>query len=152
MQSKIKDLVKKLRTFIYFSCDFIQPSPVGDVPLYCYKECNLFQNEGVHNFLELKTNHRFQEDNRWGNLQRYQSNGLTEEDVQIINKRVILEQNNLTENEIPHDATYVVKLNSYRCAINDAIFANHLAETCSKDIHVDPPKHTICIKASEKFI
>lgn len=77
-----------------------------------------------------------QEDNRYRRnlLQRYQSNGPTEEDVQIINKRVIWKQNDLTENDIPHDATHAVKLNPDRCAINDTIFANHLAETHSKSI------------------
>ena len=100
--------------------------------------------------MELKTNHRFKDDPEWGNLlARFRQDGPSNEDVQLLNTRVIDTELGPSEDEIPKDVTYAVKTNLDRAAINDAIFANHLAATHSKVRNVVPPKHTVCIRASD---
>ena len=100
-------------------------------------------------FLELKKNHRFLADKPWGDLlTRFRDFGPTVEDVEKINTRVVGSQNGPTEADIPIGATYATKTNKDRMAINDAIFANHLKHTHSKDANVPPPRHTICVMAS----
>lgn len=94
-------------------------------------------------FFELKTNHRFRKDPKWGQLlNRYRDHGPTVEDVNLVNSRLLNQRNSNTT--IPP-----TKTNIDRMAINDAIFANHLKETHSKDPAQAPPSHTICIKAAK---
>ena len=56
---------------------------------------------------------------------------------------------NETTDDIPPDVVYATRTNLDRAAINEAIFAEHLRQTHSKNPNVSPPMHTICIMASE---
>ena len=56
--------------------------------------------------------------------------------------------NHVTEKDIPSDVVYATSTNIDKAAINDGIFAAHLQKTHSSDESIQPPKHTICIKAS----
>jgi hypothetical protein len=133
---------------IIYAGDMSQLKPVLGKPIYLEKDFELWN--GVHTFLELKTNHRFKKDPEWGKLlTRFRDNGPTTGDVDIINSRVIGLEGGPTETEIPLDATYAVKNNIDRASINDGIFAAHLVKTHSKNANIAPPKHTIIVKASD---
>ena len=133
---------------IVFAGDFTQLEPVKQSPLFLNKN-NYLWYDCVNTFLELKTNHRFGKKSEWGKLlQRMRTSGSPEEDLAKINSRVINGTNDITENDIPHDAVYAVHSNIDKAAINDAIFAKFVASTHSKNPGDDVPLHTICIKAS----
>jgi hypothetical protein len=133
---------------ILFVGDMSQLDPVGQKAMYRENDVPMWF-EWVDTFFELKTNHRFKNDPRWGEiLSRFRDEGPTIEDVNIINTRVIGSPTGPTASDIPSDATYATSSNLDRVAINDGIFAQHLVATHSKNPQVDPPKHTICIKAS----
>jgi hypothetical protein len=117
-------------------------------PLY-KEEDNPMWNEWVHTFFELRKNHRFKDDKKWGKLlDQFRDIGPTKDDVKLINSRVIGTAKGPSLDNIPENAVYATKTNMDRMAINDDIFAKHVAKTCSRDSNVEPPKHTICIKAS----
>jgi len=133
---------------IIFAGDFSQLKPVRATPLYLEENFPIWEDM-IHTFFELKTSHRFNKDPPWGKLlSRYRDIGPTIADVKKINKRLIGSEKGPSDKEIPQDAVYATKTNIDRAAINDGIFANHLANTHSTNPSMDPPKHTICIKAS----
>ena len=101
----------------------------------------------VNTFIELKTNHRFGNDPEWGKLlQKVRKEKLTKTELGTINSRVVNVINEMSENDVPHDAVYATKTNKDKAAINDGIFAKFVSET-HRNINC-PPMHTICIKAS----
>jgi PIF1-like helicase len=134
---------------ILFVGDMSQLDPVGQKPMYRETDLPLW-TEWVDIFLELKTNHRFKNDPKWGEiLCRFRNEGPTIEDVNtIINTRVLESPTGPRASDIPADSTYATASNLDCVAINDGIFAKHLASTHSKNPNVEPPKHMICIKAS----
>ncbi|KAG7356959.1 ATPase AAA [Nitzschia inconspicua] len=132
---------------IVFSGDFAQLSPVGGRPLY-KSEHSIVWKEYLNAFMELRTNHRFDKDVNWGAmLGRFRDVGLSTKEVAIINTRVVGAQSGPRERNIPFDAVYATKTNVDRMAINDAISAKHLENTHSTDPGIQPPMHTLCIKA-----
>jgi hypothetical protein len=134
---------------VVFSGDFSQLRPVIGKPLYLEKDFLLW-DENVHTFLELRTNHRFRDDQSWGvRLARYRETGPESSDIECINTRVLGSPNGPKEHNIPPNAVYATKTNLDRMAINDGIFANHLKETHMTDASIPPPKHTICVKAGQ---
>ena len=134
---------------ILFVGDMSQLDPVGQTPMYKEESVPIW-HEWVHTFFELKKNHRFKDDPAYGEcMARMRNDGPTEHDVQMLNSRVIGSENGPYDSEIPHTVTYATSSNFDRCAINQAIFSKHLRETHSKDPSVPPPRHTICIKASD---
>ena len=72
-----------------FAGDFGQLPPVGDHPLY--KDGNLsVWHTNVNTFLELKTNHRFNNDPEWGELlERFSNDGPTDNDIDFINSKIV---------------------------------------------------------------
>ena len=77
----------------------------------------------VHTFvLELKTNHRFHEDPRWGRrLAKFRDAGPGGDmDIAKINTRVVGSPGGPTENDIPSTVVYATKTNMDRAAINEA--------------------------------
>jgi hypothetical protein len=133
---------------IVFAGDFTQLQPVGGRTLYLFNNFEPWWG-WVHTFLDLKKNHRFLADKPWGDLlTRFRDFGPTVEDVEKINTRVVGSHNGPTEADIAIGKTYATKMNKDRMAINDAIFANHLKHTHSKEANVPPPRHTICVMAS----
>ena len=136
------------RIALVFAGDFTQLKPVKAQPLFLFKDFVKWY-DWVHTFLELKTNHRFRLDPPWGTiLETFRDEGPSNGDVATINTRVVGSKHGPTEKDIPPNVVYATKTNLDRAAINDAIFAKHLENTHSKDPYVDPPMHTICIKAS----
>jgi hypothetical protein len=130
-----------------YAGDMSQLKPVIGDPIYLELDFELWN--GVHTFLELKTNHRFKNDPKWGELlSRFRDDGPEFDDVEFINTRVIGSESGPDESDIPVNVCYAVKNNLDRAAINDGIFAAHLENTHSKDANVHPPAHTIVIKAS----
>jgi hypothetical protein len=133
---------------IVFTGDFTQLEPVKAKPLFLNTENELWYNT-VSTFIELRTNHRFKKDPEWGKqLARMRENGSTEADLRKINSRVVCLENNLYDSNIPQDAIYVTKSNIDKAAINDGLFAMFISKTHSKSKRIEPPLHTICIKAS----
>lgn len=118
-----------------FAGDFGQLPPVGDHPLY--KDGNLsVWHANVNTFLELKTNHRFNNDPEWGELlERFSNDGPTDNDINFINSKIVTD-----DNEIPEDAIYGVYYNTNRTAINEGIFNKHLHKYHVQDIHQDSTK------------
>ena len=123
-----------------FAGDFGQLPPVGDHPLY--KDGNLsVWHANVNTFLELKTNHRFNNDPEWGELlERFSNDGSTDNNIDFINSKIVTD-----DDQIPEDAIYGVYYNTNRTAINEGIFNKHLHKYHVQDIHQDPPSYTICI-------
>ena len=133
---------------VVFAGDFTQLEPVGAKPLYLDKDNELWFKT-VTTFIELQTNHRFNQDKPWGNmLARIRKHGACTDDLKKINERVICASNHITEKDIPSDIVYATSTNVDKTAINDGIFAIHLQKTHSSDESIVQPKHTICIKAS----
>ena len=125
-----------------FAGDFSQLPPVEGKSLLA-KDFSLWR-EGVNTFLELKTNHRFKHDPEWGLLlQSMRDEGLTMEQVDFVNRRVVSENSN-----IPNDISHATHNNKDKSAINEGIFLQHLKRTHSKNINVQPPSHTIVVMAS----
>ena len=123
-----------------FAGDFGQLPPVGDQPLY--KDGNLsVWHANINTFLELKTNHRFNNDPEWGELlERFSNDGPTDNDIDFINSKIVTD-----DDQIPEDAIYGVYYNTNRTAINEGIFNKHLQKYHVQDIHQNPPSYTICI-------
>ena len=93
--------------------------------------------------------HRFDKDPMFGViLQRWREIGPPNEDVALLNERVVGSRGGPSEEDIPDDVIYAVKTNFDRNAINDAVFAEHLKKTHFKSERRDPPSHTIVILAS----
>ena len=128
---------------VVFVGDFAQlPCPKG-TPMYQNKHCNL--KTWVNTYLELKTNHRFSNDPKWGELlARFRTTGPTIEDIIFINNHVIKRQSDL-----PSNTTYGVFTNVSRCAINEGIFCEFLKENHSQLIGQQTPDYSICIMASD---
>ena len=134
---------------VLFVGDMSQLDPVGQTPMFAEEEVPIWQ-EWVHTFLELKNNHRFKDDPVYGEcMARMRNDGPTEEDVRMLNSRVIGSVNGPKETDIPDNITYATSSNYDRTAIDAGIFAKHLTETHSKDPSVPPPQHTICIMATD---
>ena len=131
----------------------MKPPHIGSYSLYVYKDCTFWHHK-VNTFLELRTNHRFSLDEKWGKLlQRFQRNGPTLDDVKMINARVIEDSNDLKESDIPDDICYAVRTNIDRNAINNAVFKKVVELSKHSKQFVDvKPKFTLCIKASEMKI
>jgi hypothetical protein len=86
---------------ILFAGDFSQLPPVRAQPLFLFKDFQQWY-EWVNCFLELNSNHRFSSDPRWGEiLQRCRSEGPNEEDVSLINTRVVGSTGGPKEADIP---------------------------------------------------
>ena len=134
---------------ILFAGDFTQLEPVKAQPLFLNTDNELWY-QTVTTFIELKTNHRFQADPEWGKLlSRLREKGGTQDDIDLINTRFVCAANSLFETEIPPSAVYATKNNVDRSAINEGLFYQHLARTHSQHNQIEPPLHTICIKASD---
>ncbi|KAG7365063.1 PIF1-like helicase [Nitzschia inconspicua] len=152
LNEEMKEILDKpLQPFggvpIVFCGDFAQLSPVGGIPLY-NEDNGVVWRDFVNVFMELKNNHRFNGDPNWGKmLGKFRNIGLTTDEVALINTRVVGTPNGPKERSIPFDAVYATKTNIDRMAINDAIFAKHLVQTHFKVPEIDPPMHTLCIKA-----
>ena len=133
---------------IVFAGDFTQLEPVRSQPLFLNTENEVWYDY-VNTFIELKTNHRFHQDPAWGQLlQSIRLDGASKEDLDMINTRHVSRKNAVYEHNIPDDAVYATSDNIDKAAINDGIFSLFLSKTHSKDKEVEPPMHTICIKAS----
>ena len=133
---------------ILFAGDFTQLEPVNANPIWLDKN-NTIWYDYVNIYMELKTNHRFNQDRHWGKmLQKLRVEGLNQHEIDTINERVVSNINSLHESQIPSDAVYATKDNRDKTAINDGIFSLHISQTHSKDKEYPIPKHTICIKAS----
>ena len=131
-----------------FAGDYSQLEPVQAKAIYKEKEREIW-DDWVHTFFELRTNHRFKKDKRWGNLlYEIRDGGVSNGIADVLNKRVVGSENGPKTNDIPDNAVYATKTNIDRMAINDGIFTKHIEATHSKNPAVDPPTHTICIKAS----
>ena len=125
-----------------FAGDFSQLPPVEGKSLLA-RDFSLWR-EGINTFLELRTNHRFKHDPDWGLLlQSMRDEGLTMEQVDFVNRRVVSENSN-----IPNDVSYATHTNKDKSAINEGIFLQHLKRTHSKNINDQPPFHTIVVMAS----
>ena len=136
-------------SFILFAGDFNQLPPVGAQKLCDRIKQDLFQH-AIHTMLELKTNHRFHDDVRWGlRLERVFEHGPNEEDTAAINSRIVKFENSIPQVQTPFPLAYAVDSNKDRCAINTGIFAFHLKTYHSKQKNDKVPFFTICVRASQ---
>ena len=110
---------------IIFSGDFRQLEPCGkEKKKAVYKEeCQEFE-DWVNCYLELKGMHRFKDDKAWGRLLlRFRNGEVTIEDIEMINKRVVVNGRTVEDGEpIPDDIKYATYFNRDRDAINAALF------------------------------
>ena len=151
---KLKEIMESHEIYgglpMVYAGDFTQLKPVRQKPLYLLKEPVPEFHDWVHTMLELKTNHRFKNDRRWGEmLLRCREEGLSMEDVCTLNRRVVDSVHGPSSAALPDDLVYVTKTNIDKAAINSAIFFEHVKNTHFKNEQVPPPFHTICIRAGD---
>ena len=80
-----------------FAGDFSQLPPVVGKSLLA-RSFSLWRNR-VNTYLELQTNHRFKDDPEWGLLlQSLRDEGLTKEQVEIVNQRVVTKNQSIPPN------------------------------------------------------
>ena len=130
---------------IIFSGDFRQLEPVGYSQQPIYKEpCPQF-NDWINCFIELQGMHRFKDDPEWGFLLRRFRDGLaTIQDINIINSRVV------TENDaLPQNIRYATYFNRDRDAINAALFEQRCMDMQSGGL---PLHDSILILSDNHFV
>ena len=154
LHSKLKEIMESTEVYgnipMVYAGDFTQLKPVRQKPLYLLKDPVPEFHEWVHTMLELKTNHRFKNDPRWGQmLLRCREQGLSTHDVGILNRRVVDSVYGPSSTDLPDDLVYVSKTNVDKAAINSAIFVEHVRHTHSMNEFVTPPNHTICVRAGD---
>jgi len=85
--------------------DFTQLEPVRSKHRFLNMKFGM--TSYVNAFIELKTNHRFNEDPAWGGLlQIIRTDGTSKKDLQRINTRVVCIENSIYERNIPDDAVH----------------------------------------------
>lgn len=135
---------------VLFAGDFTQLEPVKGRPVYLNTRDDNIWYSYINTFIELRSNHRFDSDKRWGNiLQSMRTKGSSEKDMHTINSRVVNERNNLSDKDIPSNAVYATSTNMDKASINEGIFAKHVSTTHKRSLNCCPQLHTICIKASD---
>ena len=78
----------------------------------------------------------------------FRDKGPTKEQVDKLNTRVIGSPGGPTEDSLPQNLAYCCRTNKDRMAVNDGIFAKHIAATHHKTEHTAKPYHTVCVKMS----
>ena len=101
-----------------FAGDFTQLKPVGAKPLFLVKAFSLWWNQ-VHTFLELEANHWFTNNPEHGLIcAKYRSEvGVTEEDVDKINLRIVCKENNLSVDDLPENLVIATRINRDHCTV-----------------------------------
>jgi hypothetical protein len=114
---------------VIFCGDMRQLEPVNQYATKIYEDQFMEFHGRINCYIELQGQHRFKNDQEWGLLlTRYRDGKLTEEDIDIINSRVIT-----TEAQIPHDISYATYTNVDRASINTGIFERYVEETGSEE-------------------
>jgi len=130
---------------ILFAGDFRQLPPIRTDPIYAHN--HILWDGALNAFVELDGMHRFKDDPEWGNiLLRFRDGCPTQNDFNKINERLvssILEANSNTR--------HACFANRDRNAIHHGIFARHLTNTHFSDSTIEPPAHTVIIKANLKW-
>ena len=126
---------------IMFCGDFSQLPPVMGKSIISKTSYSLFY-EKINVFVGLQANHRFKNDEIWGNiLSTMRTKILDKNSLEVINKRVVCDKNNIQENNIPECAIYATSTNQQRADINQKIFLNFLQKGYAHEC--------ICIKAGD---
>ena len=103
---------------IVFAGDMRQLEPVGKKPLY-QDRCDQFEFFNV--YVELSGHHRFKKDPKWGELlHRFRDGKMTEEDIQLINKRKVC-----YGDELPDGIQFATFRNKSRDIINTLHFKKY---------------------------
>ena len=106
--------------------DFYQLPPVMKSPIY--DEYHILWHSLVTKVVKLKTNHRFEDDEEFGELlDRYRNDNWTEEDIKTIISRIIDASTGvMPPNNDDVDVTYACAYNKERNAIATTIFSRHV--------------------------
>ena len=106
--------------------DFYQLPPVMKSPIY--DEYHILWHSLVTKVVKLKTNHRFEDDEEFGELlDRYRHDNWTEEDIKTIISRIIDASTGvMPPNNDDVDVTYACAYDKERNAIATAIFSRHV--------------------------
>jgi len=132
---------------VAFLGDFRQLEPVQHEPIY-RDTCQAIWYNYVNCFIELQTNHRAKHDPEFASiLKRFRDGVPTQQDIDKINTRVVT-----TETTIPNNIQYACPTNKERCAINNAIFLQHLKNTHSQNQNDLSPLHTLMIGADKLML
>ena len=158
LDKNLRDLMKQCKGIsekvygglpIVFSGDFFQLTPVGGTPVYITDK-NIYWDD-INRCVILDGNHRFKDDPLWGEmLDRLRLGESTEEDMKLINSRVI-GVNGLklpTRDELNGEKiSYCCKTNRMRNVVSDNNFLNILRKFHPlKNSNENAPSHTIIIK------
>ena len=104
------------------------------------------QWSSINSVIFLESNHRFQNDPLWGLiLERIRTSTCTEEDMNIINSRLLSNTVKLQNNV---NYCYACPQNNQRNVISDSVFESFVAATHSQDENVSPPENTVIILGS----
>ena len=130
---------------VIFSGDFRQLEPVGYSQQPIYKDpCPQF-NDWINCFIELQGMHRFKDDLEWGFLlRRFRDGQATDEDINIINSRVVT-----ATDDLPHNIRYATYFNRDRDAINAALFEQRCMDMQSAGL---PLHDSILILSDNHFV
>jgi hypothetical protein len=127
---------------IIFSGDLWQLPPVKQMNNSLYSALSA-QWSSINSVVFLENNHRFRDDPTWGEiLERIRTCSCTNDDVSIINER-LLSQTLKLENNICY--CYACPENKQRNEISDRVFQNFIAATHSKSEDIPPPRNTVII-------
>lgn len=123
---------------IAFAGDFRQLKPVKATPL-CEDTAVAHWHDWINCFIELRGNHRFGNDPRYGEVcERFRNGEPTDDDFDYVNERVFNVElpdgswsnpGGPTIIDVPSNTAHATPTNRDRCAINDNVFAKHLEET-----------------------
>ena len=142
---------------VIFAGDFCQFEPVRWSPenLLFAKESGTLFEQNLITINILNNEHRFRLDVMWGKLlKRFWSKGLTKEDKELINTRVIRENGGeLPECSNPHsDMCYAYPIHDMCSKIHANFQRKHIHRTQPdvSDAETEPPLHMLIIEADMK--
>ena len=137
---------------IVFGGDFqqLKPVQVNDKEILWHpSSSNHFENS-LNCAIVLDGMHRFNDDKDYSNLtRRLCRNEMTEDDIKLLNTRVIGHEGLVLPKIVTGDTCYACPTNKERNSITAAIFKQHI-KTTHPDVQngILPPDHTIIIEAA----
>ena len=157
--TKLDRTLRKLRQCLHDKCgnmsivftgDFSQLEPIGGEPLCCDLSFPKWHH-WINCFWELQGQHRFKNDPVHGAIMKRFREGIpTAADFEMINSRVVDSfGGDVSSDDMPSDIARATCRNQDRAAIDASLFSKHVRATLSCDPNVQPPKHTLVVRADD---
>ena len=152
LREKNGDRTKPFGGFnIVFCGDFQQLRPVSvpDDEILWHPAAGGFFEKFINCAIVLDGMHRFSDDIGYGHiLKRLCEGSLTQEDIDVLNSRVLGANGVKLPKSLPGDTCYATPTNKERNSISAGMFDQHVRETHPRILRSElPPKHTLIIEA-----